>query len=380
MSPNITKNVKSFLQEPIKISVKGKKHVKLDSSAFFEDLRKRVHRKEQPGKYKPYLLIRSIVGDNGTRPLPAGLNPYESPDIWVYTGTQPSQGGGVKVGETYHVAAHIWNLGETFVTGALVEYYWFRPFLGLDSANANLIGMERVDLAPRGYPGCHKLVVCKTPYIVQPLSDPRDHHPCLVVRVSGYLDPLNSAYPWSFLDRHVAQKNLTVLDAAAAKLDLQHLLLSLETTKPKGSTVRLFQVGKEATQLLAMAAPHLKMDPALITTLLAELSADNKLTLPPVKTDVARMMPHLLLNLGTKPSVKTAKVKVSVDAKHPNLLHEKGDVSLLLQHGNLLTPEQLQKIKVLPPPKKGFAQVLRILAYEEGKTEPSGGYSIIING
>jgi hypothetical protein len=368
--------------ENLKIkTVTEKADTKEDPKVFFKKLKGRLDRKERPSKFMPYVLLRSCAGDNGTRPLPAGAPPYwESPDIWTWAGEPgaapeipPNQGGTVSVGGTYTVYAHVWNLGRAPVAGALVEYYWFHPFLGIDSAHANLIGTERVDLAPRGFPGCHKLVKCRKPYIVQTLVN--DDHPCLVARISAFGDPLNSAHQWdAWADRHVAQKNLTVL---AMMSDVQRLLLSLDTTKPKNATVRLFQVGIEAAQSLTLVAPNLKLDPAVKTTLLAELSPEGKITIPPTP-GIPRVMPHLVLNLANKPAVTPKIMKKPALATPSKPAQEKADISMLFNHGASLSTKSLRQMKVLPPPQKGQAQVLRIVASEADK--PVGGYTIIITG
>ncbi len=375
-----TKNTK--IGKKVIKSVVEKPGSREEAKAFFERLRQRLERRERPSKFMPYVLIRSCAGDNGTRPLPAGSPPFwESPDIWTWAGDPsvapeipPNQGGTVSVGGIYTIYAHVWNLGRAPIAGATVEWFWFHPFLGIDSSHANPIGRARVDLAPRGFPGCHKLVKCHEPYVVQPLVN--DDHPCLVSRISAFGDPLNSSHEWdAWADRHIAQKNLTVLNAND---DAQRLLRSLEGTKPPNATVRLYQVGLEAAQALALAAPHLEMDPAVKTTLLAELSPEGKLTLPPLTPGIRRIMPNLLLNLGSKPAVPSTLTKKRVRVDRSNLLYERADVTTLMYHGTLLPPELAKRVETLPLPKKGQAQVLRIVAYKDNK--PVGGYTIVVSG
>jgi len=362
-------------------TIPEKADTKEDPKEFFKKLRDRLDRKERADKFMPYVLIRSCAGDNGTRPLPSGSPPYwESPDIWTWAGDPgsapeipPNQGGSVSVGGTYTVYAHVWNLGRAPVAGVLVEWYWFHPFLGIDGSQANIIGSEKIDLSPRGFPGCHKLVKCHTPYVVQPLVN--DDHPCLVARVSAFGDPLNSIYQWdAWADRHVAQKNLTVLTVLA---DVQKLLLSLDATKPANATVRLYQIGPEAAQSLTLVAPNLKIDATVKTTLLSELSPDGKITILPTP-GISRIMPHLLLNLVNKPAVTSKITKKPASVVQSNPVQGKADVSMLLNHGTSLSSTMLRQIKILPPPQKGQAQVLRIVASTDDKTV--GGYTIIISG
>ncbi len=349
------------------------------AKAFFAKLKEGQRGKDRPSKFMPYVLIRSCAGDKGARPLPNGTPFWESPDIWTAIGAPNAtpeipgnQGGTVVVGQPNTVYAHVWNLGRAPIAGVRVEWYWFNPSLAIDGANANLIGSTGVELAPRGFPGCHKLVKCPTAWV--PVMQ-NGGHECLVARVSAFGDPLNSSHEWdAWADRHVAQKNLTVV---ASQANVHKLINSLDATRPKKSTVRLFQLGQEAVHTLTLAAPHLKLDTSVKTALLAELSPEGKLSLPPLPKNVPRIMPHLLLDLGSKPAVSaTAAKQINID-QH-TLLHEAADVPTLLHHGNLLSPEMLQRLDVLPLPLRGQAHVLRIVSYKDNN--PVGGYTIVVSG
>ncbi len=116
-------------------------------------------------QFYPYLLVRSFTGDNGTRPFNQVF--WESPDIWTAVGEPattpeipPTHGGVLPAGQPNTIYAHVWNLGRAPLTGVVVTFYWFNPSLAIDAANANLIGMKRVDLGPRNSPLCHQLVKC----------------------------------------------------------------------------------------------------------------------------------------------------------------------------------------------------------------------------
>ena len=346
--------------------------------AFFDKVSKERDKKPHDS-FMPYVLIRSCAGDHGRRPLSNNTSFWESPDIWITAGAPDSaptipanQGGTVIAGKPNTVYAHVWNLGRAPIAGVRVEWYWFNPSLGFNEATAHLIGITGVELSARGFPGCHKLVQC--PHVWVPVLE-NGGHECLVARVSAFGDPLNSSYEWdAWADRHVAQRNVTVVYTFAY---VRNLLDSLDKTKPAKSTVRLYQIGQEAADTLILAAPHLTVDPRVKTTLLAELRPDGDLMLPPLTATVPRIMPHLLLNLGNKPQV-TASVIRPTNNEGGNLLHEGADVPTLLHHGNLLSAEMLQRLNVLPLPKKAEAQVLRIVSYKDN--QPIGGYTIIVSG
>lgn len=368
-----------------------------EALSFFENLKKnnvnkggdRPNRKPHD-KFMPYVMIRSYAGDKGARPMAAGSVFWESPDIWTAVGDPastpqipPNQGGTAVAGKPNTVYAHVWNLGRAPIAGARVEWYWFNPSLGIDGAHAHLIGTTGVELNPRGFPGCHKLVKCPTAWV--PVME-NGGHECLVARISAFGDPLNPAHLWdSWADRHVAQRNIAVV---AAKAEIHKLLGSLDFSRPKNSMVRLFQLGHEAAHAVALMAPHLKIDQAVKTNLLAELQANGHLTIPPLVTPFPRVMPHTILNLGARPvapAAPAARMKPAAMDIHmkpamdkPHLLHEAATVADLLHHGNLMSPDLVKRVEVLPPPKKGEAQVLRIISYQDNK--PVGGYTIIVSG
>ena len=359
------------IKHPTKVDIEEVK-------AFFEKFKKGQDKKPRES-FMPYVLIRSFAGDHGTRPLHDTIPFWESPDIWTAAGAPnvtpeipPNPGGTVTVGKPNTLYAHVWNLGRAPIAGVRVEWYWFNPSLGFNEATANLIGITGVELSARGFPGCHKLVKCPQAWV--PVME-NGGHECLVARVSAFGDPLNSSHEWdAWADRHVAQRNISVV---AANADVRKLLGSLDKTKPANTMVHLYQIGQEAADSLTLAAPHLKMDSAVKTTLLAELRPDGNLMLPPLTATVPRIMPHLLLNLGNKSKVTTSVLRPT-NTDRFNLLHEAAGVHTLLHHGNFLSSEMLQGLNILPHPKKGEAQVLRIVSYKDNKA--IGGYTIIVSG
>jgi hypothetical protein len=194
-------------------------------------------------EYLPYLLVRTAAGDRGARPI-NGVH-WESPDIFVAPAQEadtapllPPTGAGVAdAGAPNTLYAHVWNLGKAPAYRVRVEFYWFNPSLGINQSDANLIGAAWIDLAnrftttsqwlPQTGPdgqdylsrGSHAIVRCPTTWVPQYLNG---GHECLVVRA---LEPMMDAIaPDQFssaADRHVAQRNIAVVQAASpASLDL----------------------------------------------------------------------------------------------------------------------------------------------------------------
>jgi len=168
----------------------------------------------------PFLFIRANAGDTAARPIIGTF--WESPDILILPGVAPSAapavppdlGGIAEAGADNTVYAHVWNLGQAAVWGAVVEFYWFNPLLGFSGADANAIGKTYVDLAGRGSPGSHKLVKCPFSWVA---SFQNGGHECLVVRISHPVtDPLSNP-PWdASQNRHIGQRNIHVMTAAEA--------------------------------------------------------------------------------------------------------------------------------------------------------------------
>jgi hypothetical protein len=194
-------------------------------------------------EFLPYLLVRSSAGDRGARPLSGVF--WESPDIFVTPNQSadtaplmpPTAAGVAQAGAPNTLYAHVWNLGKSPAYRVRVEFYWFNPTLGISRADANLIGAAWVDLANRftlsptwqrvtgsaggDYisRGCHAVVRCPVTWI--PAFE-NGGHECLVVRVfEPMLDGLAFAQFSAAADRHVAQRNIAVVQAQSpAAIDL----------------------------------------------------------------------------------------------------------------------------------------------------------------
>ncbi|HEX8106208.1 MAG TPA: hypothetical protein VF516_00710 [Kofleriaceae bacterium] len=374
----------------------------------------RQHDKGRAQQFLPYVMVRSTVGDHGNRPINVPF--WESPDIWTAPGdpsTSPaipaSPGGTVHAGVANTVYAHVWNLGRAPIAGVKVEFYWFNPSLGIDGAHAHLIGQARVDLAPRSSSACHKLVKC--PRAWTPVLE-NNGHECLVVRVSAIGDSIGSSHPWdSWANRHVAQRNISVLPAGHA---FDATLSKLADTRLKGTRLQLLQLGTEGKLAAQLVAPRLALDPRVHTQVLAELRADNSLVLPsavpvvlgagaapahPAATAVApahpnvasapvavahdalalpRIVPSAVLGAVSIPAVD-ARAVVAAPGVHPQghveVLHSGGSLDALINHTAFLTPALQAKLQALSPPPAGQVQVMRIAQYRGDQL--IGGYTIV---
>jgi hypothetical protein len=180
-------------------------------------------------EYLPFLLIRADAGDRGNRALTIPF--WESPDIFVAPNldastapdTPTTLGGVASAGVPNTLWAHVWNLGRSPVYNARVEFYWFNPSLGFNQAAAHLIGVTYVDLGARTSGNAHRIVKCPVSWIPRFVNG---GHECLVVRVFEPLtDPL-TPYQWDASnDRHVGQRNISVVNASSPAAIELHLSL-----------------------------------------------------------------------------------------------------------------------------------------------------------
>ena len=196
------------------------------------------------------------------------------------------------VGQPNTVYAHVWNLGRAPLTGVVVSFYWFNPSLAIDGAHAHLIGQTRVDLGPRNSPLCHKLVKCPKAWV--PVME-NGGHECLVVKVWGFGDAVADTQWSPWLDRHVAQRNVSVVQTLG---DMQKIISRIQLATRPETRFELVQVGAEARDAVKIVASKLTLDPALPTRSLAHLDAKNLLTVTPTDSVTPRIMPHILTGLA----------------------------------------------------------------------------------
>lgn len=164
----------------------------------------RIAREKHRSTYTPWLLIRYSPTDIGARPIPSGQNYWKSPDIWVES-SDPD--GNAVAGEANFVHCRVFNLGMAAALPVQVDFYWADPSIGLDAPHMHPIGTEWVTIQPWQ----SRIVKCQTPWVPEFVNN---GHECLKVNCSNWvLDPIQQPFK-TRLDRHVGQRNVTVLAAA----------------------------------------------------------------------------------------------------------------------------------------------------------------------
>lgn len=230
-----------------------------DVGEVAEGLIKRIGGDRRPPRREdvyPYLLVRAhSPGDRGARPTWPDVPCWESPDILLIDAdwTGPFAPDQLVVnptaGRRYRVFVRVWNLGLLPAAGVHVRGWFVNPgFFGGDPTNPAYqpqpIGMTVVpQFEDRTRPGAVQVVELGSPWDV-----PADltGHECLMVSVSCPLDAWDGTLDAN-RDRHVAQRNLTVLAGADSAKDL---LLTLGQRVTKTGTLELWHGGAAVTPLL----------------------------------------------------------------------------------------------------------------------------------
>lgn len=134
-------------------------------------------------------------------------------DVWTVPGDDPEGAPGLPiVGEPCYLWARVHNIGTNAVTNATVRFYWANPSVGFDRNSANHIGNANVSLNA----GESKEVLCLVPW--QPVWVNGGHECVLAEAFHTSQDPLPASPVFNVpTDRHVAQRNLTILETAPKK-------------------------------------------------------------------------------------------------------------------------------------------------------------------
>jgi len=211
-------------------------HVAQEAEELIKELG-REHRPRREDVY-PYLLIRAhSPGDRGARPTWPSTPCWESPDILLIdaTYTGPFDLSQLVVsptaGRRYRVFVRVWNLGLLPAVGVHVRAWYVDPgFFGGDPTNPAYqpvpIGGAMVNLDDRTRPGAVQLVeLDQTWDIPTTLTG----HECLMAAAGCPLDQWGGALDANH-DRHVGQRNLTVLGGSDSAKQLLFTLGQLVTT------------------------------------------------------------------------------------------------------------------------------------------------------
>jgi len=163
-------------------------------------------------EWSPWLLIRYTEGDIGVRSIPASAACYLAPDVDVEAGG--TRGLTARAGEPNFLHATVFNFGAAPSTPTKVDFYWADPSLGMGPANMNHIGTEWVEIKSIFQGGGSLDVRCNTVWVPELLNG---GHECVEVHCSNpFFDPIEQPFQ-PRLDRHVAQRNLAVIDGQAGK-------------------------------------------------------------------------------------------------------------------------------------------------------------------
>jgi hypothetical protein len=233
--------------------------------------RERPHRRED---VYPYLLIRAYSpGDRGVRPTWPPVPCWESPDLSLIDAawTGPFDPSRLVVnptaGRRYRVFVRIWNLGLLPAVGVHVRAWYVNPgFFGGDPNNPayqpQLIGGAMVSLEDRTRPGATAVVELDHTWDIPTTLT---GHECLLASISCPLDPWGGSLD-SNHDRHIGQRNLTILAGAQ---DAKELLLTLGGMVAKGGTLQLVHGGAAVVPLLRAALGTTKTGLGPVTRLRA---------------------------------------------------------------------------------------------------------------
>jgi len=137
---------------------------------------------------------------------------WASPNIWVVPGDPSGAPGTPIVGEDCFLYARVTNNGKTAVQNATVRFYWANPSVGFDRTTANHIGDANVSLDA----GETQDVLCLVPWV--PIFVNGGHECVLAEAFHPTADPLPLTPVFNVpTDRHVAQRNLSVLMMAKSQ-------------------------------------------------------------------------------------------------------------------------------------------------------------------
>ena len=138
---------------------------------------------------------------------------YLSTDVWVVPGDDPNGPPGIPIaGANAYLWARVQNNGTDRVQNATVRFYWANPSVGFDRTTANLIGSAFVSLNA----GQGSEVLCLVPWVPVIVND---GHECVLAEAFHPVDPLPASPDFNVpTDRHVAQRNLSVVVALRAMI------------------------------------------------------------------------------------------------------------------------------------------------------------------
>jgi len=163
---------------------------------------------------------------------------YLSPNIWVVMDPSDTIESMPIAGTPCYLKARVRNNGSTTVANATVKFYWANPSIGVTRSTATLIGQSFVSLAAGGEDD----VLCLIPWVPVFLNE---GHECVIAEAYHSSDPLPATTDFNVpTDRHVAQRNLSVLMAMNS---IFHMNFEMHNGQRKEEifTAQIEQVGSE---------------------------------------------------------------------------------------------------------------------------------------
>jgi hypothetical protein len=362
--------------------------------------------------FYPYLLVRSVLGDRGDRPINVPF--WESPDIWTIPGEPENtpalpavhEGTAMESRKPHTVYAHVWNLGFAPLAGIFVEFYSLSTGYYIShpenwANHAQLIGTARCEMAARGMPGSHKLVKC-----------PKAWHPSppfqgIMVRVSGIGDPIG-ANPWSpALNRHVAERGITVYQATGTGIpnergardstisggsasrgeirdSLVRLLVRTDATRPITGRIQLIQVGAREGEIVRHLIAHRWRLATLDTHVLGEIDVTGKLAFTQTTNLPAGMLATVHpMAAGGAPRAPSVMADVRTRVIDPSIIFddtaspEPNGVASLVDLFGSVKRRQAGAV-TYGPPNANEAYMLRLARYSGEQL--IGGHTFVIAG
>ncbi len=265
-------------------------------------------------------------------------NPWwVSPDIWVVPGNDPNGSIGSPVaGQSNYLWAKVHNVGNQLIEGAIINFYWSNPAMGVLRSNSTLVGFGFVDLEV----GESKDVLCLTPWTPVVVNN---GHECVVAEAITPLDPLPNPLQDAFdpptFDQ-VAQRNLQVVVLSPL---MQFMILPIQIS----ASTRMAKSGKISIEIGNLGKEQ-------VQTILAQLGFEK---LPRLKEETVRFG---ISQQGGCHSSKEAIDKCNLDFK----LVEETSTGIFVH------------LEQSPKSKESGYQVLHLTESINGKVV--GGNSILI--
>jgi hypothetical protein len=172
----------------------------------------RRHEPIEPVPQGTWLVAPYGDADDGARPTPAGVPFWQSPYIWMrdMAGNVVTQ---AVAGQPVRVFTRIRNRGTLTSFPTRVSFAFIDAALGIPASAPKVFGQRRVNVPPHVLGSGVADVECPVPWVPGESST----HACLLVMCDGELMDRPTT-PWSPpLDRHVAQRNVTIVPASPGK-------------------------------------------------------------------------------------------------------------------------------------------------------------------